>query len=162
MQCIKTLGENQKSPLQRFIEARAIEDSNMVKGGSWSAVQHAAGRLLSYQYAAQTLVHGHHIWAESDLFREFDVVSVRSSKPYPAAALKLEPESVEAIIHRAPGIGKEQLEVYKAHAAELQRRRKRQAQRAIQQAAGPRCSCRDASPSVVVAYRRRHAALPIL
>ena len=121
MQCIKTIQENRKSPLQRFIEARAVEDNNLAKGGSWANLQHAAGRLLSYQYAVQTLVHAHHIWADTDLFRDFDIESLRSSKSYPADTLKLQPETVEAIINRAPGYGQARLRELKNHATDLQR-----------------------------------------
>ncbi|KAL2126462.1 hypothetical protein VTI74DRAFT_856 [Chaetomium olivicolor] len=103
MHCIKTLHENRKSPLQRYIQARAVEDDKMATGGCWSTLRHAAGRLLSYQYAVQTLVHAHRIWADTDLFRDFDVKSLRSSGSYPAQALDLKPETAEAVINRAPG-----------------------------------------------------------
>ncbi|KAL2143053.1 hypothetical protein VTI28DRAFT_393 [Corynascus sepedonium] len=121
MQCIETIHNNRTSPLQRYIEARAVEDDNMAKGGCWAALQHAAGRLLSYRYAAQTLVHAHRIWADTELFRDFDIESLRSSNSYPSDALNLNPETAEAIITRAPGCGPERLKVYKQHAADLQR-----------------------------------------
>lgn len=124
VRCIKTIQANRTSHLQRFIQARAVEDHNMVKGGSWSNLQHAAGRLLAYQYAVQTLVHAHHIWADTDLFRDFEIESLRSSVPYPADALLLnpEPETAEAIINRAPGYGQARLQELKQHAAELERK----------------------------------------
>ncbi|KAK0717439.1 hypothetical protein B0T26DRAFT_775810 [Lasiosphaeria miniovina] len=121
IQCIKAIQESKRSPLQRYIEARAVEDDNMAKGGCWATLQHSAGRLLSYQYAAQTLVHAHHIWADTELFRDFEVQSVRSSGPYPAEALKLLPESAEAIINRAPGYTPAETSTHKQHAADLQR-----------------------------------------
>ncbi|KAL2166625.1 hypothetical protein VTG60DRAFT_2444 [Thermothelomyces hinnuleus] len=121
IQCIRTIEENRNSPLQRFIEARAVEDDTMAKGGCWSMLQHVAGRLLSYKYAAQTFVHAHHLWADSDLFRDFDVESLRSSEGYPADALKLNSETAEAIINRVPGCAPERVLEYKKHAAELQR-----------------------------------------
>ncbi|KXX76789.1 hypothetical protein MMYC01_209126 [Madurella mycetomatis] len=121
IQCIMTIQENRKSPSQRYIEERAAEDDNMSKGGCWSSLQHVAGRLLSYQYAVQTIVHAHHIWANTDLFREFDIASVRSSGSYPAEALKLNPETAETIINRAPGYGQSRIQVFKEHAAGLQR-----------------------------------------
>jgi hypothetical protein len=119
MQCIKTIHENRNSPLQRYIEARAVDDDNMAKGGSWSTLRHATGRLLSYQYAVQTLVHAHRIWANTDLFRDFDVESLRSSGSYPAQALNLNPDTAEAVINRGPG-GPSRAQVYKGHAADLE------------------------------------------
>jgi hypothetical protein len=119
MQCIKTIHENRNSSLQRYIEARAVDDDNMAKGGSWSTLRHATGRLLSYQYAVQTLVHAHRIWANTDLFRDFDVESLRSSGSYPAQALNLNPDTAEAVINRGPG-GPSRSQVYKDHAADLE------------------------------------------
>ncbi|KAK3983869.1 hypothetical protein QBC44DRAFT_386193 [Cladorrhinum sp. PSN332] len=121
IRCIKTIQQTRNSSLQRYIEGHSVEDNHMAKGGSWSALQHVSGRLLSYQYAVQTLVHAHHIWAETNLFRDFDIASVRSSGSYPADALKLNPEPAEAIINRAPGCDQTQLEVYIQHASDLQR-----------------------------------------
>ncbi|KAK0651092.1 hypothetical protein B0T16DRAFT_434405 [Cercophora newfieldiana] len=105
VQCIKAIQANRNSPLQRYISARSAEDHNMGKGGSWSNLQHAAGRLLSYQYAVEVLVHAHHMWADTDLFRDFEIESIRSSKPYPADAnlLNPTPETAELILNRAPG-----------------------------------------------------------
>ncbi|GAB1312329.1 hypothetical protein MFIFM68171_02539 [Madurella fahalii] len=120
MQCIMTIQENRKSPSQRYIEERAVEDYNMGKGGCWSSLQHVTGRLLSYKYAVQTIVHAHYIWANTDLFREFDIASVRSSQSYPTEALKFNPETAEAIINRAPGHEQARIQVYKEHAASLQ------------------------------------------
>lgn len=121
MRCISAIQQNRRSSLQRYIEARAVEDNNMAKGVCWSSLQHVAGRLLSYQYAVQTIVHAHHIWADTDLFRDFDIASVRSSGSYPADALNLNPETVEAIVNRAPGYDSGRMRVLKQHAAELQR-----------------------------------------
>lgn len=95
----------------------------MSKGGSWANLQHVCGRLLAYQYSVQTIVHAHHLWANSSLFRDFDVASVRSSKGYPAEALKLNPEkteTAETIINRAPGQDKAR-KAYKQHAVDLQK-----------------------------------------
>ena len=107
-------------PLQRYIEARAVEDDKLNKGGCWSALQHSAGRLLSYQYAAETLVKAHHLW-KTELFSEFDIKSLRSSASYPKDAMSMVSEPAEAIINRAPGANPAQIQAYKQHAAELQR-----------------------------------------
>jgi hypothetical protein len=120
MQCIKTIHENRKSPLQRYIEARAVEDDNMSKGDCWSTLRHATGRLMSYKYAVQTLVHAHRIWADTDLFREFDVESLASSSPYPTQALKFMPETAEIVIGRTPGCSPSQIQVYKTQAADFE------------------------------------------
>jgi hypothetical protein len=120
--CIQAIHAKRRSPLQRFIEARAVEDHTMVKGGSWSNLQHAAGRLLSYDYAVETLIQAHHTWANTDLFRDFEIESIRSSKPYENmkdSLLHPTPETAEAIINRAPGYGQKRLEELKQEAADL-------------------------------------------
>ncbi|KAK0625817.1 hypothetical protein B0T14DRAFT_542947 [Immersiella caudata] len=121
IQCIKAIHANRRSPLQRYIDARAAEDHTMVKGGSWSNLQHAAGRLLSYEYAVQTLIEAHHTWANTDLFRDYEIESIRSSKPYENVKdlLLPTPETAEAIINRAPGYGRERLEQLKQDAVDL-------------------------------------------
>ncbi|KAL2149068.1 hypothetical protein VTH82DRAFT_1754 [Thermothelomyces myriococcoides] len=122
IKCIEMIEEHRNSPIQRFIEARAVEDDSMAKGGSWSRLQHAEGRLLSYKYAAKTFVHAHRLWGNSDLFRDFDIESIRSSCGYPADVLAhSDPETVETIINRAPSLSPEKAAKYKQHAAELQR-----------------------------------------
>lgn len=88
----------------------------MTKGGSWSTLKHVVGRLLSYQYAVEVLVHAHHMWAETDLFRDFEIESVRSSALYQTVNRlgKLEvvgskdllnpvPETAEMVLNRVPG-----------------------------------------------------------
>ncbi|KAK4157294.1 hypothetical protein C8A00DRAFT_29719 [Chaetomidium leptoderma] len=117
---IEAIRENSTSPLRRYISARAAEDDKMAKGGSWSTVRHVSGRLVAYQYAAQTPVQAHHIWADTELFRDFNIASVRSSQSYPAEALNLNPMTTEAIMHRAPGCTQAQVDAYKQHAAALQ------------------------------------------
>ena len=96
----------------------------MAKGGSWSDLQHVAGRLLSYEYAVQTLIEAHHTWANTDLFRDFEIESIRSSKPYDKTKELKDlfpptPETAEAIINRAPGYGRERLEKFKQDAVDL-------------------------------------------
>ncbi|EAQ91669.1 hypothetical protein CHGG_03604 [Chaetomium globosum CBS 148.51] len=115
---IQTSRESQL-PTWRYIEAGAVADDTMAKGGCWSALQHSAGRLLSYRYAAHSLVNARHIWAETDLFRDFDIETVRSSLPN-AKAGTLSPETVEDILNRAPNATKAQRKAYRQHAAELQ------------------------------------------
>lgn len=121
MQCIETINNNRTSPLQNYIGARAVEDNNLAKGGCWATLQHAAGRLLSYRYAAQTLVHAHRIWADTELFRDFDIECLRSSNSYPKDALNSKPETAQSILNRMPGCSPERREVYKQQAADLQR-----------------------------------------
>jgi hypothetical protein len=104
----------------RYIEAGAVADDTLAKGGCWSALQHSAGRLLSYQYAVQTLVHASRMWDDTELFRDFDVETVRSSEPYVKEARTLKPETVEDILNRAPNATKAQRKAYRQHAAELQ------------------------------------------
>ncbi|KAK3295261.1 uncharacterized protein B0H64DRAFT_474260 [Chaetomium fimeti] len=122
MKCITEIQTSRKTrlPTWRYIEAAAVADDAMAKGGCWSALQHSAGRLLAYQYAVQTLVHASHLWAETDLFRDFDIETVRSSDSYPATALKFNRETVEDILNRTPNAGKAQKKAYRQHAAELQ------------------------------------------
>ena len=94
-----------KTFLHRYISSRSAEDHTMGKGGSWSNLQHVAGRLLAYRYAVEVLVHAHHMWANTDLFRDFEIEAVRSSIPYlpEAKVLNPTPESVEMILNRMPG-----------------------------------------------------------
>lgn len=124
VQCIKAIQANRNTPFQRFISARAAEDHHMAKGGSWSNLQHVAGRLLSYQYAVEVLVYAHHMWADTDLFRDFEIESVRSSTAYPGipsdSLLNPVPETAEAVLNRAPGTA-EQRKALKGHAAELEK-----------------------------------------
>ncbi|KAH6838582.1 hypothetical protein B0I37DRAFT_348266 [Chaetomium sp. MPI-CAGE-AT-0009] len=122
MQCITAIQTSRKTslPTWRYVEAGAVSDDKMSKGGCWSALRHSAGRLLSYQYAAQTLVRARHLWEDTDLFRDFDIATVRSSVPYPEKAVKLNQETVEDILNRAPNVPKAQKKAYKQHAAELQ------------------------------------------
>jgi len=84
----------------------------------WSSVQHAAGRLISYQYAVETLTLAHYIWADTDLFLNFDVDVVPSSLQHPWP-LKAGAESANFIISRMAT--KDQVDTYQGHAAELQK-----------------------------------------
>ena len=98
----------------------AATDEKLRKESScWANLHHVAGRLLSYQYTAETLISAHHIWADEDLFREFDVDFLDPGGSYPAAALKVEPEPVEAIINRIPG-GASYAAALLQHATELE------------------------------------------
>lgn len=120
VKCIQAIQAKQRSTLQRYIEARVVEDHTMAKDGNWSNLQHSAGRLMSYEYAVQTLVQAHHTWANTDLFRNFAIESIRSSEPYEKnALLHPTPETPEAIINRAPSYGQERLEELKKHAVDL-------------------------------------------
>jgi len=107
IQFIATIQANRKSNtlLHRYISSRSAEDHTMGKGGSWSNLQHVSGRLLAYRYAVEVLVRAHHMWADTDLFRDFEIKAVRSSIPYrpEAKVLKPTPESVEMILGRMPG-----------------------------------------------------------
>ncbi|KAK1753258.1 hypothetical protein QBC47DRAFT_388083 [Echria macrotheca] len=121
--CIQAIQANRNTPLQKYISARSADDHNkLIKGGSWSNLQHVAGRLLSYRYAVEVLVHAHHTWAETDLFRDFEIKSVRSSEPYPAEAnlLNAVPETADLILNRAPGSDKNR-QALKKNAADLEK-----------------------------------------
>ncbi|KAM7211199.1 hypothetical protein V8F06_013409 [Rhypophila decipiens] len=122
--CIQAIQASRNTPLQRYISARAAEDHNMAKGGSWSNLQHVAGRLLSYQYAVEVLVHAHHVWADTDLFLDFEIESVRSSTPYQgvpsSSLLNPIPETAEMVLNRAPGSAKKR-GVLIGHARELEK-----------------------------------------
>ena len=119
---IRTVQSLQNTTLHRYISARAAEDHTMAKGGSWSVLKHVTGRLLSYQYAVEVLVHAHHIWAETDLFHDFEIESVRSSSPYTVTKdlLNPTPESAEMILNRAPGTSQRK-EDMKIQAKELEK-----------------------------------------
>jgi len=119
---IRTVQSLQNTTLHRYISARAAEDHTMAKGGSWSVLKHVTGRLLSYQYAVEVLVHAHHIWANTDLFHDFEIESVRSSSPYTVTKdlLNPTPESAEMILNRAPGTSKRK-EDMKIQAKELEK-----------------------------------------
>ena len=122
VKCIKAIQANRNSPLQKFISARSAEDHNMGKGGSWSNLQHAAGRLLSYQYAVEVIVHAHHMWADTELFRDFNIESLRSSTPYPADTnlFNETPETAELVLNRCPGSGEHKKQL-KKDAADLEK-----------------------------------------
>ena len=74
--------------------------------------------LISYQYAVETLTLAHYIWADTDLFLNFDVDVVPSGlrRPWP---LKAGAESANFIISRMAT--KEQIDTYQGYAAELQK-----------------------------------------
>jgi len=68
-----------------------------VKSCPWSNLHHIGGRLLSYQYDVETLISAHHMWEDSDLFRDFEVNFLDSSTNSMLGSLnfpKLTPESI--------------------------------------------------------------------
>jgi hypothetical protein len=82
-------------------------------------MQHAAGRLVSYRHAVQTLIIAHKIWAaESDLFRNFDIKCLASSSRHPRPLFP-KAETAHAIIGRM--MAPEQLQSYRNHACEAQK-----------------------------------------
>lgn len=120
IRCIQTIQEYRQLPLQSFIDKRVYTSERMRTASCWSTLQHVMGRLLSYQYDVETLISAHHIWGDTDLFRDFEVDFLPSSGSYPADAVRLNAESAEAIINRAPGMNEAQRITLKQHALDLQ------------------------------------------
>ncbi|KAK0655020.1 hypothetical protein B0T16DRAFT_3191 [Cercophora newfieldiana] len=120
IRCIRTIEEYRQLPVQYFIERRAYTSERLGTAPFWSSLQHVIGRLLSYQYDAETLISAHHIWGDTDLFRDFEVDFLPSSDPYPSSATKLKPEAIDTIINRTPQAMPSQLETLKQHARDLQ------------------------------------------
>ncbi len=112
---IDSIEAGQRTPGRRHIEVRAADENGKT---CWSTVQHAAARLVSYKYAVETLILAHHIWAETDLFLDFDVEFVPSSArhKYPA---KMQAQPASEIIGRMTS--SDRLPEYRAHAVELEK-----------------------------------------
>ena len=103
IQCIQTVEQYRRSPLQKFIKKRAASEEKLRKKATpWSNIHHVGGRLLSYGYDAETLISAHHMWEDSDLFREFDVNFLDSSQSNIATPLRFSPQSIESIINDIP------------------------------------------------------------
>ncbi len=87
----------------------------------WAEANHAAGRLVSYQYAVESLTVAHHIWANTDLFVNFDVGFLRSSAahPNPVKDSPLHNRKAENIIGKMVSNPRDR-EVYKVHAQDMQ------------------------------------------
>lgn len=79
MRCIKKLSRSRTNLVIRD-KANAAQVGEI---SSWQELRHAAGRLLSYLGAAQTLVEARLQPGWDRLFHEFEVVCIPSSKPLP-------------------------------------------------------------------------------
>ncbi|KAK3356716.1 hypothetical protein B0T25DRAFT_537253 [Lasiosphaeria hispida] len=116
---INAIQEYRDSPVKDVIGrcAAADKEHNVV---CWSEFQHAVGRLVAYQYIVETLISAHHIWAGTDLFRNFDVDFLPSSNPHPWP-FKTKPtaETAEEIIGRVTGQG-QLISKCREHASKLQ------------------------------------------
>lgn len=69
---------------------------------SWSNLHHVGGRLLSYRYDAETLVSAHHMWEDTDLFREFEVNFLGSSQSNLPKPFEFSPQTIESLINDIP------------------------------------------------------------
>ncbi|KAK0710693.1 hypothetical protein B0H67DRAFT_263750 [Lasiosphaeris hirsuta] len=99
---INAIQEYRDSPVKDLIvKCAAADKEHNVE--CWSEFQHAAGRLVAYQYVAETLISAHHIWADTDLFRNFDVDFLPSSSGHPWPFQKKSAETAEEIIGRVTG-----------------------------------------------------------
>ena len=75
---ILAIQSHQETPAQQLIQKRALALKSD-KGNCWALARHAAGRLVSYRYAVETLTKAHHIWADKPLFLEYDIGFLHSS-----------------------------------------------------------------------------------
>ncbi|KAK4451287.1 hypothetical protein QBC34DRAFT_295800 [Podospora aff. communis PSN243] len=121
IQCIQIIQEYRQLPVQHFIERRAYSSEQLGNAPFWSNLQHVIGRLLSYQYDVETLISAHHIWGDTELFRDFDVDFLDSSDPYPASVTRITAETVDSILRRTPQVSTAQLDILKQHARDLQK-----------------------------------------
>jgi hypothetical protein len=122
IRCIDTVKEYRRSPLQIFIKRRAAKEERLRKNQSpWSNLHHIGGRLLAYQYDVETLISAHHIWEDSDLFRDFDVNFLDSGGSNLASPLNFSPQSPDDIINSIPPstCSNKEKKVLLQHAAEL-------------------------------------------
>lgn len=109
---IKTLS---KSPAYKSLQEKAV--SNTGERSSWAELRHAAGRLLSYLQAANTLIEARKKW--ECLFHDFEVDYVRSSTLL-SNPINDKKVTAEAIIGRMTGDATK-MQAYRADAEELQK-----------------------------------------
>lgn len=103
IQCIKTIEQYRRSPLQQFIKKKAAAEEKLRKDKiPWSNLHHVGGRLLSYRYDAETLVSAHHMWEDTDLFREFEVNFLDSSQSNIPKPFEFSPQTIESLINDIP------------------------------------------------------------
>lgn len=112
---ISAIQFHQSQPVKRLMEIRAAKEN---APHCWAEVQHATGRLVAYDYAAETLVAAHHLWADTNLFLDFEVDVLPSSGRHPCP-LKGQPETAHEIIGRMTS--KARVQKYRDHAVELQK-----------------------------------------
>lgn len=111
--------QNQWNPRAGLLMWQRAAADMQHNAACWTKMQHAAGRLMSYQYAVKTLVMAHHIWAaDSDLLLNFDVKCLASSARHPCP-LSSKVQPAQAIIGRM--VGPAQVQKYRDHACAAQR-----------------------------------------
>ncbi|KAH6842409.1 hypothetical protein B0I37DRAFT_196859 [Chaetomium sp. MPI-CAGE-AT-0009] len=121
---ILAIQSHQQTPAQQLIQKRALALKSD-KGNCWALARHAAGRLVSYQYAVETLTIAHHVWADTPLFLEYDIGFLHSSKAgheplvEQQTGLRSKPLTADEIINRMTSNRPDQ-ERYKAFAESLQ------------------------------------------
>ncbi|KAJ0124999.1 hypothetical protein J7T55_006342 [Diaporthe amygdali] len=104
-----------KSPAYKSLQEKAV--SNTGERSSWAELRHAAGRLLSYLQAANTLIEARKKW--ECLFHDFEVDYVRSSTLL-SNPINDKKVTAEAIIGRMTGDATK-MQAYRADAEELQK-----------------------------------------
>ncbi|KAK3939036.1 hypothetical protein QBC46DRAFT_388932 [Diplogelasinospora grovesii] len=124
MTFIEVLQKFQQLPAKKMVEKRAAEEQALNHdAGCWSSFQHATGRVVSYQYAVESIINASHIWDKTNLFLEFDVEFLPSSSPHqwplqydPKSEHK--PKTAHDILGRVTS--PDQVELYRGLAKELQ------------------------------------------
>lgn len=86
----------------------------------WAELRHAAGRLLNYFEAAQTLVEARSQSRWEPLFYEFEVVCIPSSQPIPNPIARKSVTAAAILGRMTPSFETANLEAYKHAAADLQ------------------------------------------
>lgn len=122
--CIKTIEQYRRSPLQQFIKKKAATEEKLRKNKTpWSNLHHVGGRLLSYAYDAETLVSAHHMWEDTDLFREFEVSFLDSSQSNIPKPFEFSPQTIESLIDGMPAstCNAREKKALLQHAAELRK-----------------------------------------
>lgn len=115
---------HQETAAQQLIQKRALALKSD-KGNCWALARHAAGRLVSYRYAVETLTKAHHIWADKPLFLEYDIGFLHSSRAgddplvEKGTGCRIDPLTADEIIHRMTSSALNQ-ERYKGLAESLQ------------------------------------------
>lgn len=121
---ILAIQSHQETPAQQLIQKRALALKSD-KGNCWALARHAAGRLVSYRYAVETLTKAHHIWADKPLFLEYDIGFLHSSNAGGNPLVKqqtgrrIDPLTADEIINRMTSSRPNQ-ERYKKLAESLQ------------------------------------------